>query len=59
MVDHKDEPVTFNLDITQKFKDARPDHELLNSKSEFNHPHLARENELRPSLCQHLIIWII
>ena len=43
------------MEITQKFKDAlsrqaneavriysRPDHELLNSKAEFNHPPLAR-----------------
>ena len=43
------------MEITHKFKDAlsrqaneavriysRPDHELLNSKSEFNHPPLAR-----------------
>ena len=43
------------MEITKKFKDAlsrqaneavrifnRPDHELLNSKSEFNHPPLAR-----------------
>ena len=78
MADHKDEPVKFKMDITQKFKDAlsrqaneavriytRPDHELLNSKSEFNHPPLARVvvqrkwAELNPSLCQHLIIWMI
>ena len=54
--DHKNENVKFKMEITQKFKDAltrqaneavriysRPDCELLNSKSEFNHPHpLAR-----------------
>ena len=53
--DHKNEKVKFKMEITQKFKDAlsrqaneavrissRPDHQLLNSKSEFNHPPLAR-----------------
>ena len=52
---HPNEDVKFEMEITQKFKDAlsrqaneavriysRPDHELLNSKSEFNHPPLAR-----------------
>ena len=55
MKEHKNEHVTFQMEITKKFKDAlsrqaneavrifnRPDHELLNSKSEFNHPPLAR-----------------
>ena len=53
--EHKNENVTFQMEITKKFHDAlsrqaneavrifnRPDHELLNSKSEFNHPPLAR-----------------
>ena len=52
---HYNEEVKFEMEITQKFKDAlsrqaneavriysRPDHELLNSKAEFNHPPLAR-----------------
>ena len=52
---HHNEEVKFQMEITQKFRDAlsrqaneavrifsRPDHELLNSKSEFNHPPLAR-----------------
>ena len=55
MSEHKTENVKFQMEITQNFKDAltrqaneavrifsRPDHELLNSKSEFNHPPLAR-----------------
>ena len=55
MTDHKNEDVRFKMEITRKFKDAlsrqaneavristRPDHELLNSKSEFNHPPLSR-----------------
>ena len=55
MADHPHEEVRFKMEITSKFKDAltrqaneavrifaRPDHELLNSKSEFNHPPLAR-----------------
>ena len=53
--DHKNETAKFEMEITQKFKDAltrqaneairigaRPEHKLLNSKSEFNHPPLAR-----------------
>ena len=53
--DHPNEEVKFKMEITQKFKDAltrqaneavriysRPSHEILNSKSEFNHPPLAR-----------------
>ena len=53
--DHKSEPVKFRLEITKKFHDplnrqaneavriaGRPDKELLNSKSEFNHPPLSR-----------------
>ena len=53
--DHDNQEVKFEMEITQKFKDAlsrqaneavriysRPDHELLNSKAEFNHPPLAR-----------------
>ena len=53
--DHPHEEVKFKMEITQKFKDAltrqaneavriysRPGHETLNSKSEFNHPPLAR-----------------
>ena len=53
--DHKNENVKFKMEITQKFKDAltrqaneavriysRPDNELLNSKSDYNHPPLAR-----------------
>ena len=52
---HQNEDVKFQMEVTQKFKDAlsrqaneavrinsRPDQELLNSKSEFNHPPLAR-----------------
>ena len=52
---HNDEEVKFRMDITKKFKDAltrqadeavriftQPGHHLLNSKSEFNHPPLAR-----------------
>jgi hypothetical protein len=52
---HENEEVKFEMEITKKFKDAlsrqaneavrifsRPDNELLNSKSEFNHPPLAR-----------------
>ena len=55
MSQHEEEDVKFQMEVTQKFKDAltrqaneavrifsRPDHELLNSKSEFNHPPLAR-----------------
>ena len=51
----ENEEVKFRMEITGKFKDAltrqaneavriysRPSHELLNSKSEFNHPPLAR-----------------
>ena len=50
--EHKNEEVKFSMEITNKFKDAltrqaneavrifsRPGKELLNSKSEFNHPH--------------------
>ena len=53
--DHKNESVKFRMEISSKFKDAltrqaneavrisnRPDHQLLNSKAEFNHPPLAR-----------------
>ena len=52
---HNDENVKFRMEITKKFKDAltrqadeavriftQPGHQLLNSKSEFNHPPLAR-----------------
>ena len=52
---HQNEDVKFRMEITSKFKDAltrqaneavrifsRPAHELLNSKSEFNHPPMAR-----------------
>ena len=52
---HPNEEVKFKMEITQRFKDAltrqaneavqifsRPGQELLNSKSEFNHPPLAR-----------------
>ena len=52
---HENEEVKFEMEITKKFKDAlsrqaneavrifsRPDNELLNSKSELNHPPLAR-----------------
>ena len=55
MTDHPNENVKFIMQITKKFKDAltrqsneavriysRPPHEILNSKSEFNHPPLAR-----------------
>ena len=55
MTDHKDENVKFKIEITKKFKDSltrqaneavrifsRPDTQSLNSKSEFNHPPLAR-----------------
>ena len=47
--------IIFKMEITKKFRDAltrqaneavrvysRPGHELLNSKSEFNHPPMAR-----------------
>ena len=53
--DHPTENVKFTMEITKKFKDAltrqaneavrifsRPGHEILNSKSEFNHPPLGR-----------------
>ena len=52
---HNDEEVKFRMEITKKFKDAltrqadeavriftQPGHQLLNSKSEFNHPPLSR-----------------
>lgn len=52
---HQNEKVKFKMEISGKFKDAltrqsneavrifnRPGHEVLNSKSEFNHPHMAR-----------------
>ena len=52
---HQNEEVKFHMEITQKIRDAishqankavrifsQPDHELLNSKSEFNHPLLAK-----------------
>ena len=52
---HDGEGVKFKMEITKKFRDAltrqaneavriysRPGHELLNSKSEFNHPPMAR-----------------
>ena len=55
MTTHKNENVKFKMEITGHFKDAltrqaneavrissRPAHELLNSKSEFNHPPTAR-----------------
>ena len=55
MLDHPNEPVKFKMEITKKFKDpltqqtneavrmfCRPSHEILNSKSEFNHPPLSR-----------------
>ena len=55
MAAHQHEQVKFRMDITGKFKDAltrqanesvrissRPSQELLNSKSEFNHPPTAR-----------------
>ena len=55
MTDHKNEQVRFKMMITKQFHDpltrqaneavrisTRPSHELLNSKSEFNHPPLAR-----------------
>ena len=55
MAAHKNENVKFKMEITGHFKDAltrqankavrissRPTHELLNSKSEFNHPPTAR-----------------
>ena len=55
MSDHPHENVKFKMEITKKFKDAltrqaneavrissRPSHEVLNSKSEFNHPPLNR-----------------
>ena len=55
MTEHSHEKVKYKMEITGKFKDAltrqaneavrifsRPDIELLNSKSEFNHPPLAR-----------------
>ena len=53
--DHQNENIKFQMEITQKFRDAltrqaneavrifsRPSHEILNSKSEFNHPPLNR-----------------
>ena len=55
MTDHKHENVKFKMEITNKFTDAltrqaneavqisaRSNQELLNSKSEFNHPPLSR-----------------
>ena len=55
MTAHNNEHVKFKMEITGTFKDAlsrqanegvrissRPAHELLNSKSEFNHPPTAR-----------------
>ena len=55
LTDHKNEAVQFRREITKKFHDPltrqaneavriarRPDNELLNSKSEFNHPPLSR-----------------
>ena len=55
MAAHRTEKVTFKMEITGQFKDAltrqaneaiqihnRPGQELLNSKSEFNHPPMAR-----------------
>ena len=55
MSEHKNEDVKFKFEITQKFKDAltrqaneavrinsRKNSELMNSKSEFNHPPVAR-----------------
>ena len=55
MAAHKTEKVTFKMEITGQFKDAltrqaneairihnRPGQELLNCKSEFNHPPRAR-----------------
>ena len=55
MTDHKNEEVKFQMKITNKFKDALtrqaneavrissvPEASSLNSKSEFNHPPLAR-----------------
>ena len=55
MTDHKNEQVRFKMVITKQFHiqltrqankvvriSTRPSHELLNSKSEFNHPPLAR-----------------
>ena len=53
--DHKDEEMSFRMEITKKFSDPlsrqaneavriseRKKHELLNSKNEFNHPPIAR-----------------
>ena len=55
MVDHADEEISFGMELTGKFKDAltrqadeairinaRNKVELMNSKSEFNHPPIAR-----------------
>ena len=55
LTDHRDETVKFKMEITRKFQDSltrqaneavrifnRPSGESLNSKSEFNHPPLAR-----------------
>ena len=55
LLEHKYENVQYKFEITQKFKDAltrqaneavrinsRNNSELLNSKSEFNHPPVAR-----------------
>ena len=55
MIDHENENVKFEREITKKFLDpltrqanesarmfSRPTHEVLNSKSEFNQPPLAR-----------------
>ena len=64
---HQNENVQFEMEITQKFKEAltrqaneavriysRPSHEILNSKSKFNHPPLnrvviERKNKLNPA----------
>ena len=66
MADHRHEQVRFKMEITQRFQDAltrqaneavrisiRPSHELLNSKSEFNHPPLSRvvvQRKSKPTL---------
>ena len=55
MTAHKNENVNFKMEMTGQFKDSltrqaneairisdSPNHELLNSKSEFNHPPTAR-----------------
>ena len=64
MTAHKNENVKFKMEITGQFKDAltrqtneavrildRSNHEVLNSKSEFNHPATARVIIEKKKMC--------